>query len=114
MTHERITQSKTAGYRKALLTQQDCLCGLCGHHIEYEKAVLDHCHKSGRIRSVLHRGCNSLLGKIENNYKRFGITLDQLSVIAPTCYEYMNRDYSHNPYHYSHKPKPVKPCRAKK
>lgn len=105
MTQERITQSKTAGYRKALLIRQGHLCGLCGHYIDYEKAVLDHDHKSGRIRSVLHRACNSLLGKLENNYRRFGVTLDQLQVIAPTVYEYLQRDYNGNPFHYSYKKK---------
>jgi hypothetical protein len=25
------------------------------------------------VRAALHRGCNSLLGKVENNYKRYGV-----------------------------------------
>ncbi len=36
--------------------------------------VLDHCHSTGAVRATLHRGCNALLGKIENNHKRYGVT----------------------------------------
>jgi hypothetical protein len=35
--------------------------------------VLDHDHATGAIRATLHRSCNALLGKIENNYKRYGV-----------------------------------------
>lgn len=35
--------------------------------------VLDHCHKTGAVRGTLHRSCNSLLGKLENNVARFGV-----------------------------------------
>jgi len=35
--------------------------------------VLDHDHHTGAVRDALHRGCNALLGKIENNYKRYGV-----------------------------------------
>lgn len=37
------------------------------------QAVLDHCHTSGSIRAVLHRSCNALTGKVENNFKRYGV-----------------------------------------
>ena len=32
-----------------------------------------HDHQTGAIRGALHRGCNALLGKVENNYKRYGV-----------------------------------------
>jgi len=35
--------------------------------------VLDHCHTTGAVRGTLHRGCNALLGKVENNASRFGV-----------------------------------------
>lgn len=52
-------------YRSAQLKRQEGICLLCRKPIE-EDPVLDHCHKSGECRGVLHRGCNALLGKIEN------------------------------------------------
>ena len=35
--------------------------------------MLDHDHATGAVRGALHRGCNALLGKVENNYKRYGV-----------------------------------------
>lgn len=35
--------------------------------------MLDHCHKTGAVRGTLHRSCNALLGKLENNVARFGV-----------------------------------------
>lgn len=37
------------------------------------KPVLDHDHGTGAVRGVLHNGCNALLGKVENNHKRYGV-----------------------------------------
>jgi hypothetical protein len=37
------------------------------------KPVLDHDHGTGAVRGVLHNGCNAVLGKIENSYKRYGV-----------------------------------------
>lgn len=34
---------------------------------------MDHDHATGVCRGVLHRGCNALLGKVENNYKRYAV-----------------------------------------
>ena len=46
------------------------MCGLPG---VAKDPVLDHCHRTGAIRGTLHRSCNSLLGKVENNVARFGV-----------------------------------------
>lgn len=37
------------------------------------KPVLDHDHASGAVRATLHNGCNAVLGKIENSYRRYGV-----------------------------------------
>lgn len=36
--------------------------------------MLDHDHSTGAIRATLHSSCNSLLGKVENNHKRYGVS----------------------------------------
>lgn len=49
----------------------------CGCNISLEvksgskdRAVIDHCHKTGSFRALLCTGCNLLLGKIENDKNR--------------------------------------------
>ena len=51
------------------------------------------------MRAVLHRGCNALLGKVENNYKRLGVSEKELEGFAPNLYNYMKADYSMQPLH---------------
>jgi hypothetical protein len=38
---------------------------------DMEDCVVDHSHDTGRVRGVLHRQSNVLLGKIENAWKRY-------------------------------------------
>lgn len=48
-------------------------CELCQLPAKLDaNLVVDHCHKTGWVRGALHRRCNSLLGKVENNAARFG------------------------------------------
>lgn len=49
------------------------MCALCGLPGVAKDPVLDHCHKTGAVRGTLHRSCNALLGKVENNVARFGV-----------------------------------------
>lgn len=57
--------------RASLAEKQGHRCDLCS--LPLRDPVLDHDHETGAIRGTLHRGCNSLLGKVENNYKRYGV-----------------------------------------
>lgn len=70
----KIKTSEINGLRELLLEEQMDICPLCSLIITKDKAVLDHNHKTGHIRAVLHRGCNTMLGQIENNLKRNGIS----------------------------------------
>jgi hypothetical protein len=86
--------------REHLLTAQNMTCALCGDLIQ-DDAVLDHDHKTGFIRKVLHRGCNSMLGKIENAMPRSKITVNRLEVIAGRLIEYIktqHTEYLHPTY----------------
>ena len=70
---KRLKYKEVKPTREALLKDQGFTCEICGAACSLEDAVLDHDHSSGFIRAVLHRSCNSFLGKIENNHKRFGV-----------------------------------------
>ena len=69
----RLKTTEVASERHRLLKEQGGLCALCRTTLPEPQAVLDHDHGSGAVRAVLHRGCNSLLGKLENNASRYGV-----------------------------------------
>ena len=58
-----------------LLEQQGGVCAICKQpetHIDSrtQKAIslaIDHCHETGKIRGLLCRRCNQLLGRLEQN-----------------------------------------------
>ena len=89
----RLTHTKIRDYRQQVLRNQNNLCGLCGDTIE-DDAVLDHDHRTGRIRKVLHRGCNALLGKIENNMARNRVDVNRLEQIASNLASYISTDWT--------------------
>ena len=69
----RLKTTEVSKTREELREAQGKLCALCSTPVSADQAVLDHDHSTGAIRGTLHRGCNALLGKIENNYKRYGV-----------------------------------------
>lgn len=71
---QRLTASQVAAARVKILANQGGVCALCGEPIAKGEAVLDHNHVTGEVRGVLHRGCNSMLGKIENGLRIYKLT----------------------------------------
>lgn len=69
----KLTNSQLKPVRDKIRADQKGLCALCNQPVSTSDAVLDHCHSHGFIRGTLHRSCNSLLGVLENNRKRFGL-----------------------------------------
>lgn len=70
----RLTSTSLPRWRAETLAAQDGRCALCGMPITVkDPAVADHDHTTGQMRGVLHRSCNSLLGKLENNRARYGL-----------------------------------------
>ena len=80
-----------AHVRQALLTAQNNLCALCEQLIAEGQAVLDHCHKTGQIRGVLHRGCNAFEGTVVNSLPRNLITAQRLIVILRNLVDYQQQ-----------------------
>lgn len=54
-------------YEKMVL-EQNGKCYLCNQEPSdvFNRLVVDHCHKTGKIRKLLCRGCNVFLSKVEN------------------------------------------------
>ena len=71
---KRLKTTEVAAYRAKLYEQQQGKCALCGFPMAKTEAVLDHDHTTGVCRAVLHRGCNAMLGHIENNAPRNHLT----------------------------------------
>lgn len=88
----KLKHSEIKAYREQMLEEQQYVCALCNDYIEGD-AVLDHCHKTGKIRKVLHRGCNALLGKIENNMLRNRVDFYRLEHWASNLVGYLQQEY---------------------
>ena len=67
---QRIPRSQLKALTMSLLAQQKMLCLICNQRISTQIAgrssdyVVDHDHKTGEIRGVLHRSCNAAEGKV--------------------------------------------------
>lgn len=69
----------TFEYAKAVLTSQLGLCANrgCGIEVSFEavngsknRAVIDHCHKTGKFRAILCSQCNTVLGSVEKDMNK--------------------------------------------
>lgn len=67
----KLKQAEIPQVRKLYLSSQEGRCPLCERRIVEDDAVLDHDHVTGIVRATLHRGCNALLGKIENGRRLY-------------------------------------------
>lgn len=109
---EKIKAKDIKFLREQILKEQNGLCAICCEPIEPSEAVLDHCHKTGFVRSVLHRGCNAFIGHLENNQVRNRITPQRLQQILNNFLFYIN---SHRLIvHPTHKTKEERLEQAKK
>lgn len=51
--------------KRTMYTSQEGKCAICHKEISFKKIVVDHCHKTGIVRGLLCRACNTLLGLIK-------------------------------------------------
>lgn len=94
-------------FRQTLASLQDDICPLCER--ELDAPVLDHWHTrinkgNGKVRLVICRTCNSLLGKIENAFPRYKIPYSLAPKWLENTAKYLLRDTT-NLIHPTEKPK---------
>lgn len=89
----RLTAKSLVTWRATTLEQQGSVCALCGKPMTTkDTAVGDHDHLTGQMRGVLHRSCNALLGNIENNRKRYGLSsITQLHAMLGAAVPYISK-----------------------
>ena len=100
---QRLNAKGLKEWREATWVKQGKRCALTGYTISLSEAVADHDHSTGHLRGVLHRGVNSVLGKIENSYRRYGVSLPMLTAMAPGLGAYIGKDYSDGPIYPTHR-----------
>lgn len=103
MLSVKLSASKVKDYRAELLTQQGGRCLLCGDTIAAGEDVLDHDHKTGHVRGVLHRGCNAMLGHIENNRARNHLADGRLWRWLSNVEAYLKATHFDKPLHPKHR-----------
>lgn len=109
----KLTYRQIPEFRQTQLQAQNQCCALCGEII-VDDSVLDHDHDSGIIRGVLHRGCNALLGKIENNMARNKVNLQRLTLISHNLIDYLLADAVTDLLHPTYKTKEEREMYKKK
>lgn len=62
---------------EAMLSEQQGRCAICPK-ILGPRLVIDHCHATGRVRGLLCRPCNTVLGLMEERPERFLAAVDYL------------------------------------
>lgn len=69
----RIKTTDVATVRERQRLAQGNRCAICQLPMTAAEACLDHCHSTSNVRGTLHRGCNAVLGVIENSFRRYGV-----------------------------------------
>lgn len=100
---QKLKSSEVSSFRASKLAAQGGYCLLCGEQIADGEAVLDHDHKTGFVRGVLHSGCNAMLGHVENNRPRYRLLGGRLRRWLESVFTYVHADYGHNPLHPTHR-----------
>jgi len=73
---KRITIKDILPLKEKILQKQNGICPICLRDLrllESRDRCLDHNHKTGHIRAVLCRGCNSMEGKVQRSFVRVGL-----------------------------------------
>jgi len=83
----KMKQKDIPEIRKMLINKQNGICPICGKNLTRTAAinqVIDHDHKTGYVRAVVHRGCNKVEGSVINTIMRWG-KAGSMTAVIETC-----------------------------
>lgn len=73
--HRKLGLTRARYY--AVLEAQSWSCAICGK-VPSKKLDVDHCHKTGKFRGMLCKGCNTALGKFKDSPDLLNRAIDYL------------------------------------
>ena len=82
---QRVYGLSLQDYHRLLLKQKNC-CPICnlelnlGSYLDAKSPVVDHCHKTGVVRGILHNECNRGIGYLGDDPVRLLNAYNYLSV----------------------------------
>jgi hypothetical protein len=78
----------TTPQRKDILDKQSGLCLCCNGNISFsgeryksacsKNAVVDHCHKSGKVRGILCGNCNLIIGRLKDDLAQARLVIEYM------------------------------------
>jgi len=74
----RIYQITLEDFRGMLLTQE-YRCAICNKNLSEKTAIVDHNHKTGKVRAIVCHNCNRLLGEAKEDIKILQLAILYLS-----------------------------------
>lgn len=101
LTTDLYTAKEIAHEKQRLLSLQNGIDPILEIPVSASESVCDHSHESQHTRAALHRQSNAFEGLVFNAYKRCikWVSDKPLSEVLRNLANYLEKDYSHNPYH---------------
>lgn len=97
----RLKLSELPAWRAQRMVANCGRCGLC--KLPVKRPVADHDHSTGQLRDLICAGCNSVLGKVENSYRRYGVQNLPAFLNGASAYLQKHSTPQHNLLYPSHK-----------
>lgn len=96
-----LTKKSLDQWKQQQFEKQQGKCLLCGLPLDsWKKANADHQHfGNGRMRGLLHPGCNVFEGRIQTLFYRAGLKNADWGLFLRNLSDYWQADYEHNPTH---------------
>lgn len=62
-----------------IYNEQDGICPICGLPIDKSEGNIDHDHRTGKVRGILHPNCNTGLGKLDDDVQKLDNAIQYLN-----------------------------------